>query len=63
MDLLYLAGDILLNGKAAERKLQRSFKQLVDDAVFIFNDEDALKAKHAVAVWFLEAFIKQQAEF
>lgn len=48
VDLVNLAGDILLAGKSSEEELQNLFAQLADYAIYHFNEEERLMAEAGV---------------
>ena len=63
VDLVNLAGDILLAGKASEEELQNLFAQLAEYAVYHFNEEESLMAVAAVDLRHVEPHKFQHAEF
>lgn len=63
VDLVNLAGTILLEGKATEEELQKLFGQLADYAVYHFNEEENLMATNRLDVRHVDAHKTQHAEF
>jgi len=63
VDLVNLAGDILLAGKSSEEELQNLFAQLADYAVYHFNEEERLMAEANVDQRHVEPHKFQHAEF
>jgi len=63
VDLVNLAGDILLSGTAQEDEYQQLFKQLADYSVYHFNEEESLMAKAGVDLRHVEAHKTQHTEF
>lgn len=63
VDLVNLAGDILLEGKSSETELQKLFGQLADYAVYHFNEEENLMAKAGVDQRHVTAHKTQHSEF
>lgn len=63
VDLVNLAGDILLEGKASEEELQKLFGQLANYAIDHFNEEETLMAKTGVDSRHVDSHKTQHAEF
>ena len=63
VDLVNVAGDILLTGKASEKESQDLFGQLADYAVYHFNEEEHLMAEYEVDLRHVDAHKIQHAEF
>lgn len=63
VDLVNLAGDILLAGTSSEEELQNLFAQLADYAIYHFNEEERLMAETAVDPRHVEPHKFQHAEF
>lgn len=63
VDLVNVAGDMLLAGTATEAESQDLFKQLADYAVYHFNEEERLMAEYGVDARHVDAHKIQHAEF
>jgi len=63
VDLVNLAGDIMLAGTANETELQQLFNQLSDYAVYHFNEEENLMAQSGIDLRHVDAHKEQHAEF
>lgn len=63
VDLVNLAGDILLEGKASEEELQKLFGQLADYAVYHFTEEENMMEAHHLDARHVNAHKSQHAEF
>lgn len=63
VDLVNVAGDILLAGTSSEAELQDLFGQLAKYAIYHFNEEEQLMAECAVDPRHVDAHKTQHAEF
>ena len=63
VDLVNVAGDMLLAGTSTAAESQNLFKQLADYAVYHFNEEERLMAEYGVDTHHVDAHKIQHAEF
>jgi hemerythrin-like metal-binding protein len=63
VDLVNLAGDILLEDNATEEELQKLFGQLSDYTVYHFNEEESLMLANKLDARHVDAHKIQHAEF
>ncbi|MDD2915620.1 MAG: bacteriohemerythrin [Gallionella sp.] len=63
VDLVNVAGNILLGGKASEAELQDLFSQLADYAIYHFNEEERLMVEIGVDPRHVDAHKIQHREF
>ena len=63
VDLVNLAGNILLQGTSSEQELQALFGQLADYAIYHFNEEEGLMAQAGIDQRHVSAHKTQHSEF